>query len=99
MSPGVMVSLEMATVAGALFSTLCAWILGCDPEAVHNTVNPTEFPQKSQHEMKVLFSGLGKSRHGHERQGEPGASAGKGGGVESGVSSGTNGVARAAGGQ
>lgn len=77
MSPGVMVSLEVATVAGTLFSTLCAWILGCNPEAVHNIVNPIEFPRKPQHKMKVLFSGLGKSRRGHEQQGEPGASAGR----------------------
>ena len=83
-SPSVTVSLEVATTAGALFFNFCAWILGCDPKTVHNTigVNPSEFPQKPQHEMKVRFPGLGKSRRGHKRQGEPGATAGRGRGVE-----------------
>ena len=84
MSPSVTVSLEVATTAGALFFNFCAWILGCDPKTVHNPigVNPSEFPQKPQYEMKVRFPGLGKSRRGHKRQGEPGAAAGRRRGVE-----------------
>lgn len=68
-SPSMTVSLEVATTVDHSFSTLCAWILECDPKAVdiqYRMREPMlhlipEFPRKPQHEMEVMFQDLGRA--------------------------------------
>ena len=68
-SPGMTVSLEVATIVDHSFSTLCAWILECDPKALdiqYRMREPMlqlipEFPRKPQQEMEVMFQDVGRS--------------------------------------
>lgn len=68
-SPGMTVSLEAAAIVDHSFSTLCAWILECDPKAVaiqYRMREPMlplipEFPRKPQHEMEVMFQDVGRT--------------------------------------